>query len=132
MTQNEELGSAESQYFVTGGSAPVLMRSHAGLGDSHADPMEMMGNLFDVAILIGVGFMIVALSGFGLKELLSKEDVTIVKNPGTEKMQIITKVNGEVKTLTRTQSQAEGMGEAVGTVYRLADGRMIWVQGTER
>lgn len=110
-------------------TGPTFMRGGVNLGDNHGDPMESMGNLFDVAILIGVGFMIVALSSFGLKELVSKGDVTIVKNPGTAQMEIITKANGEIKTLKQTPEQAQGTGKAVGTVFQLADGRMVWVPG---
>lgn len=107
------------------------MRSHHELADSHADPMEGMGNLFDVAILLGVGFMVVALSGFGLQEILSDEQVTIVKNPGTPQMEIITKQGAKIERLKSTDEQAQGPGSAVGTVYRLRDGRMVWVPGTE-
>ncbi|MEL7667100.1 MAG: DUF2149 domain-containing protein [Actinomycetota bacterium] len=91
--------------------------------------MESTGNLFDVAILIGVGFLIVALSGFGLQELLSAEDVTIVKNPGENDMEIITKTAGRIERLQRTDEMGEGRGYAVGTVYRLEDGTMIWSPG---
>jgi len=90
-----------------------------------------MGNLFDVAILIGVGFMVVALSGFGLQEILSDEQVTIVKNPGTAQMEIITKQGAKIERLKSTDEQAQGPGSAVGTVYRLRDGRMVWVPGTD-
>ena len=90
-----------------------------------------MGNLFDVAILIGVGFMIVALTGFGLTELLSDEQLTIVKNPGTPQMEIITKQGAKIERLKSTDEQAQGPGAAVGTVYRLRDGRMVWVPGDE-
>lgn len=113
--------------FLSGGETTFMKSS--GLSDDHSDPLESMGNLFDVAILIGVGFMVVALSGLGLNELLSKEDVTIVKNPGTEQMEIITKKDGEIKTLKRTPEQAQGQGTAVGTVYQLEDGRMVWIPG---
>jgi hypothetical protein len=89
--------------------------------------MEAMGNLFDVAVLIGVGFLIVALTGFGLQELVSGDDVTIVKNPGAEDMEIITKQAGTIERLTRTEDVAEGRGYAIGTVYRLEDGSVIWV-----
>ena len=96
-----------------------------------SDPMEMMGNLFDVAILIGVGFLIVSLSGFGLTELLSADDVTIVKNPGTATMELITKEKGEIKRLKATDQSAQGEGSAIGTVYRLDDGSVIWVPSPE-
>ncbi|MGB4441699.1 MAG: DUF2149 domain-containing protein, partial [Coriobacteriia bacterium] len=86
-----------------------------------------MGNLFDVAILIGVGFVIVSLSAFGLQELISGEDVTIVKDPGTTDMEIITKQQGVIERLQQTDELDEGRGYAIGTVFRLDDGSVIWV-----
>ena len=88
--------------------------------------MEAMGNLFDVAVLIGVGFLIMALSSFGLNELIGKDDVTIVKNPGTSKMTMIRRQNGKIERLKSSDQQAQGQGAAIGTVYRLSDGRVIW------
>lgn len=110
----------------TGG---YMRRDRRVFADRGGDPMESTGNLFDVAILIGVGFLIVALSGFGLQELLSTEDVTIVKNPGEDDMEIITKTAGRIERLERTDDMGEGRGYAVGTVYRLEDGTMIWAPG---
>jgi len=115
--------------YLSSGAAPAFMRKHTKLADSHPDPMDGMANLFDVAILIGVGFMVMAMSSFGLKELITKQDVTIVKNPGTAQMEIITKADGKIKTLKRTDKSAEGKGAAVGTVYQLDDGRMVWIPG---
>ena len=89
--------------------------------------MEATGNLFDVALLIGVGFMIVALTAFGLQELISADDVTIVKDPGTAEMEIITKREGRIERLKQTDDVGEGRGYAIGTVYRLDDGTVIWV-----
>jgi hypothetical protein len=107
---------------------PSLLDRHRRLADDHhLDPMEPMGNLFDVAVLIAVGFLVVALSGFGLQELLSAEDVTIVKNPGTPEMEIIRKEGREIERLTTTDAIAEGAGTPIGTVFRLEDGRVIWV-----
>ncbi len=70
-----------------------------------------------------------ALTGFGLNELLSEESVTIVKNPGTANMEIITKEGQRIDRLKSTSAQAQGTGIPVGTVYRLKDGRMVWVPG---
>jgi hypothetical protein len=105
-----------------------FMRRGRGLiPDRGGDPMEAMGNLFDVAILIGVGFLVVALSAFGLQEIVSAEDVTIVKNPGASDMEIITKTDGQIERLQRTDDLEEGRGYAIGTVFRLDDGTVIWV-----
>lgn len=105
----------------------LLERKKRLIPDRNGDPMEPMANLFDVAILIGVGFLIVALSGFGLEELLSNEDMTIVKNPGTASMELIQKSGREIKRLKATGDTAGGMGTAIGTVYRLQDGQVVWV-----
>lgn len=105
----------------------IQRRRRRLLPDRGGDPMESMGNLFDVAVLIGVGFLIVSLAGFGLQELVSGEDVTIVKDPGTADMEIITKSEGEIERLTRTDDVTEGRGYAIGTVFRLDDGSVIWV-----
>jgi hypothetical protein len=123
-------GARTTGGFLRAGERPTLMRDASALADDHPDPMDGMGNLFDVAILIGIGFMVVALTGFGLKDMLTNKSVTIVKDPGTPKMEIITKDGANIERLKTTDEQAQGLGAAVGTVYKLQDGRMIWVPGT--
>jgi hypothetical protein len=93
----------------------------------HEDPMSMMGNLFDVALLIGIGLLVMALSSFGLNDLLTNADTTIVKNPGQSNMEIVTRKGGKITHLQQTGNQAEGPGAAVGTVYKLQTGEMVWV-----
>lgn len=107
----------------------LLERRRHYVPDHHDDPMNAMGNLFDVAILMGVGFLIVALTGFGLRELLSSEDLTIVKNPGQPDMELIQKKGRTIERLKTSDQSAAGMGTPVGTVYRLEDGRTVWVPG---
>jgi hypothetical protein len=96
----------------------------------HEDPMSTMGNLFDIAILMGVGLLIMALSSFGLSDLLSNADTTIVKNPGKSNMEIVTRKGGKITRLKQTGQQTEGPGTPVGTVYRLQSGEMVWVPDT--
>jgi hypothetical protein len=96
--------------------------------DRHDDPMEAFANLFDVALLIGLGFVLMALGSYGLRDLLSSSDMTIVKNPGTPSMQIITKRRGRIETLQLGAEKVTGeAAQAVGSVYRLKDGQLIWV-----
>jgi hypothetical protein len=99
--------------------------------DRHGDPMESMGNLFDVAVLIGVGFMIMALSSFGLRELLQSKDLTIVKDPGGPNMEIVTRQAGKITRLKASDAEAQGQGKAIGTVYQLDNGDVIWVPKAE-
>jgi hypothetical protein len=42
-------------------------------------------------------------------------------------MEIITKTEGRIERLKRTDQLDEGRGYAIGTVYRLDDGTVIWV-----
>jgi len=111
-------------------SGSYMKRRSLMLPDRNGDPMESMGNIFDVAILIGVGFLIMALSGIGMKEFLSKEPMTIVKDPGGKNMEIITKTGNKVERFKATDTQAQGAGTPIGTVYKLKNGDVVWVPGT--
>ena len=108
---------------------PFLARRSMMTPDRHGDPMESMGNIFAVAMLLAVGFLVVSLSSFGLSALLGKGNVTIVKNPGTTGMERITKTNGVISRMRTTTQQAEGVGSAIGTVYKLENGEIVWVPG---
>ncbi|MCE5203023.1 MAG: DUF2149 domain-containing protein [Coriobacteriales bacterium] len=109
-------------------SSDLFMSGHrTRLPDRNGDPLESVSNLFDVAILIGLGFMIVALSSFGLKELMSSEDLTVVKAPGTSEMEVIMRKNGKIERFKASGATAEGQGVAIGTVYRLESGEVVWV-----
>jgi hypothetical protein len=108
---------------------PFLGRSPMVIPDRHGDPMDSMGNIFAVAMLLAVGFLVVSLSSFGLSDLLGKGDVTIVKNPGTKGMELITKKSGVISRMRTTTQQAEGIGAAIGTVYKLENGEIVWVPG---
>ena len=53
--------------------------------------MGTVANLFDVAMVFAVALMVALVSRFNMTEMFSKEDFTMVKNPGKENMEIITK-----------------------------------------
>lgn len=52
--------------------------------DSDSDPMGTVANLFDVAMVFAVALMVALVSRFNMTEMFSKEDFTMVKNPGKE------------------------------------------------
>lgn len=92
--------------------------------------MATMGNyLFDVALVLGVGLFIMALSSFGLSDLLSTHDLTLVKNPGKRNMTIITRKDGQITSYANTGEPVEGQGDVVGRIYRLSDGQLVYVPG---
>lgn len=115
-----------------GDSLRIMRRRRFLNPTQHEGPMATMGNyLFDVALVLGVGLFIMALSSFGLSDLLSKHDLTIVKNPGKRNMTILTRQNGQLTTYTNTGKPASGQGDMVGRIYRLEDGKLIYVPGAE-
>jgi len=95
--------------------------------DRAGDPLDGLVNLFDLAIILAVAFLLAALSSFKLTPLLGQQDVTVVTNPGTPEQTIVVKHGGQITTLQTTGHRVEGRGVPVGTVYRLADGRLVYV-----
>ncbi len=95
--------------------------------DSSDDPTSAVANLFDLAILIGVGLLVMALSSFGLKDLLSNDQITIVKNPGQPNMELIRKKGNRIERLTGTGQKIKVEGTPIGTVYRLPNGDVVWM-----
>nr|WP_245312962.1 DUF2149 domain-containing protein [Methanohalophilus levihalophilus] len=92
------------------------------------NPLTGVANLFDIAMVFSVALLVALVMSFQLPELLSPtEDITIVKNPGQENMKIIVKEGAEIEVLNMTQQIGGGTGEALGTAYQLADGRVIYV-----
>ena len=57
-------------------------------GDEENDPMSVVGNLFDVAMVFAVALMVALVTRYNMTEMLSPEDFTMVKNPGKEDMEI--------------------------------------------
>jgi hypothetical protein len=99
------------------------MNRHSGLGrhgpstDPVGDPLDGLVNLFDIGIVLAVAFLI---AGLGLT--LNTKAHQLQKRPaatgqGTQTLQA--PAGGPSKS---------GHGEAVGTVYRLPSGQLIYVK----
>ena len=98
-------------------------------GDSDSDPMGTVANLFDAAMVFAVALMVALVSRFNMTEMFSKEDFTMVKNPGKENMEIITKEGQEIKKYTPSEGQRNSgkRGKKVGVAYQLENGEIIYV-----
>ena len=96
-------------------------------GDS--DPMGVVANLFDVAMVFAVALMVALVSRFNMTELFSKEDFSLVKNPGKENMEIITKEGETIHRYSPSENQESSSkkGRKVGIAYELENGEIIYV-----
>ena len=98
--------------------------------DEETNPMSVVGNLFDVAMVFAVALMVALVTRYNITEVFSKEDYTMVKNPGKENMEIITKKGQKIERYTpsKNQSRTDGSrGKKVGGAYELENGEVIYV-----
>jgi hypothetical protein len=92
------------------------------------DPMSSVANLFDVAMIFAIGLLVVALTHFGVEELITQSDVTIVMNPGQENMQVIIKQGDDIEKLELTKEMVSTSGRKFGTIYQTDSGGWMLVK----
>jgi hypothetical protein len=99
-------------------------RTHADRG---GDPLDGLVNLFDLGIVLAVAFLLAALSSLKLSDLLTEEDVTVVRSSkGSET--VIVKKGDQVRSVELNGRRVVGEGRRIGSVYRLEDGRTVFVE----
>lgn len=99
-------------------------------GEEDYDPMSVLTNLFDVAMVFSVALMVALVTHFNMTEMLGQEDFTVVKNPGKANMEIVTKKGKKIekyKPSEDTQSSNSSRGKKVGIAYQLDNGEIIYV-----
>ena len=91
---------------------------HGRIEDAAGDPLDGLVNLFDIGIVLAVAFLI---AGLGL-----------TLDQHTHRLQARATTQGQqTQTLpapSPSAPAASGKGQAVGTVYRLSDGQLVYVQ----
>lgn len=98
--------------------------------DDDNDPMSVVSNLFDVAMVFAVALMVALVTRFNMTEMLSQDDFTVVKNPGKADMEIITKEGNKIERYTPAENQeteSGRRGKKVGIAYQLENGEIIYV-----
>jgi hypothetical protein len=104
-----------------------ILSSQSGDNDN---PLELLTNLFDVAMVFAVALMVALVAHYNMSEIFTKESYTIVKNPGTDDMEIITKEGNTIKKYTQSENNAPtsgNKGRRVGTAYQLENGEIIYI-----
>ncbi|HTA12260.1 MAG TPA: DUF2149 domain-containing protein [Solirubrobacteraceae bacterium] len=96
---------------------------HRRIVDSAGDPLDGLVNLFDIGIVLAVAFLI---AGLGLTLNQSAHRLESRAPSATS----IPQGTQPLKTLPSPASapSASGHGQPVGTVYRLSNGQLVYVQ----
>lgn len=96
--------------------------------EEDTDPLSVIVNLFDVAMVFAVALMVSMVMHLNMTEVFTQENYTIVKNPGKENMEIITKEGNKINKYTPSNEQTSGSkGKRVGVAYELENGEIIYV-----
>ena len=91
---------------------------HSHLDDDAGDPLDGLVNLFDVGMILAIAFLIAGL-GITLNLKTDKFEARLGKRAsGRSKV---------IQTPSRAP-KASGRGVPVGQVYRLPDGRLVYVR----
>ena len=99
----------------------ITVNSHARSRQERAgDPLDGLVNLFDLGIVLSVAFLLAALSSLHLSSTITKQ--------GLRPSAIYIKPGETVAPLPKPGQRAIGRGTQVGTVYRLANGELVYVQ----
>ena len=93
--------------------------------DRAGDPLDGLVNLFDVGIVLAVAFLLAALSSLHLTDAFTSKGLQRSTSSNT----ITVKPNETTGTVPDTNDKVVGNGTKVGSVYRLSDGRLIYVTG---
>ncbi|HEV7808005.1 MAG TPA: DUF2149 domain-containing protein [Solirubrobacteraceae bacterium] len=96
-------------------------------GDRAGDPLDGLVNLFDLGIVLAVAFLLAALQSVNLTDLLTKTNVTVLRTDASGQT-IIVKEGDQVKTVKLSNKTVTGTGERLGSVYKLSDGRLVYVK----
>jgi hypothetical protein len=89
---------------------------HDRIEENAGDPLDGLVNLFDIGMVLAVAFLIA-----GLMVSLNADAGRIQRRPEVTR-------GGRVLPNPAAAPTAHGRGEAVGKVYRLADGRLVYVK----
>ena len=93
------------------------------------DPIVSVVNIIDIFLVI-IAVLVITLIKNPLNPF-SNEDVTVIKNPGKENMEIIVKKGKKLEQYKATGEIGEGKGAKAGTAYKMPDGSMVYVPEQE-
>jgi hypothetical protein len=100
-------------------STRIGLGRHARIDAAAGDPLEGLVNLFDLGIVLAIAFLV-----GGVSLMLAHASRSPRRGPDDNQPSAL-----HTRTLPSTAAApaATGRGHPVGTVYRLTDGRLVFV-----
>jgi hypothetical protein len=98
---------------------------HRAIDDDAGDPLDGLVNLFDVGMILAIAFLI---AGLGLT--LNLKSDKFEARQGASRAPAKTAGGGKERVIENPTGgpRAAGRGTPVGQVYRLPDGRLVYVK----
>ncbi len=110
-------------------SRPIVTARARSRDDRAGDPLDGLVNLFDLGIVLSVAFLLAALSSLKLAPDVLGRAHRAPSAATAPAGSVIAPRGAQVRAVQLAPGQrVVGRGRAVGTVYRLADGRLVVVQ----
>ena len=99
--------------------------------DRAGDPLDGLVNMFDLGIVLALAFLLAALQSANLTELLTQPDkAAALKAQSGSPIKL--KKDEQLKTAKTSETKVtSASGTEVGKVYRLPDGRLVYVTEKE-
>ena len=95
--------------------------------DRAGDPLDGLVNLFDLGIVLSVAFLLAALSSLHLTSTLTGKAEQHPQRASADAV-VVNRDQSLKEVKLRPGQRVAGHGEALGTVYRLDDGRTVIVK----
>lgn len=93
--------------------------------DESSNPALSVVNLVDVFLVL-VAALLIAIAQNPLNPFLD-ENVTVIKNPGEENMEILVKKGEKIETYKSSGEIGSGEGVKAGVAYKMADGSIVYI-----
>jgi hypothetical protein len=91
------------------------------------DPILSVVNLIDIFLVVIAALLITVAQNPLLNPFASKQDVTVITDPGKPNMEITVKKGEKIERYKSSGAVGSGDGEKAGVAYRMKDGSIIYV-----
>jgi hypothetical protein len=90
------------------------------------DPILSVVNIIDIFLVI-IAALLISIAQNPLMNPFSKQDVTVITDPGKPNMEMIVKKGEKIERYKSNGNIGSGDGEKAGVAYRMKDGSIIYV-----